>query len=250
MGSLGSVAFMNLNLAFNSVGFYQISKLLCIPVTLVLQFYMFGDTVSQMVQLSLVVILSGVGIATLSDVELNMLGSIFAAIAVLFTTLGQIFTHSKQKELALDSLQLLHHASPIISVGMFSLIPAGVIFPGFDQITGPNSLANYQWSWSTVGWILITCVLAFGVNVTNYLVIGRTSPVTYQVVGHLKTCLILILGFVVFRYPVIWRNLLGIVIAVVGMIWYTELKRVEGEKKKTGYAKVGTSDRDVELGRK
>jgi hypothetical protein len=36
-GSLGSVAFMNLNLAHNSVGFYQLSKLACIPVTLILE---------------------------------------------------------------------------------------------------------------------------------------------------------------------------------------------------------------------
>lgn len=37
LGSLGSVAFMNLNLAYNTVGFYQISKLMCIPCTLGLQ---------------------------------------------------------------------------------------------------------------------------------------------------------------------------------------------------------------------
>jgi hypothetical protein len=37
LGSLGSVGFMNLNLAHNSVGFYQLSKLACIPVTLFLQ---------------------------------------------------------------------------------------------------------------------------------------------------------------------------------------------------------------------
>ncbi len=49
-------------------------------------------------------------------------------------------------------------------------------------------------------------------------------------VGHLKTCLILVLGFVVFHYAVVWRNLFGIAIAVVGMIWYTEQKRQEGAK--------------------
>jgi drug/metabolite transporter (DMT)-like permease len=76
-------------------------------------------------------------------------------------------------------------------------------------------------------WILLTCVLALGVNVTNYLVIARTSPVTYQVVGHLKTCLILMLGFVVFKYPIVYRNLCGILVAVVGMVWYTEAKRAD-----------------------
>ena len=45
-GALGSVAFMNLSLAFNSVGFYQISKLACVPVTLILQYLMFKEQAS------------------------------------------------------------------------------------------------------------------------------------------------------------------------------------------------------------
>ena len=244
LGSLGSVAFMNLNLAFNSVGFYQISKLVCIPVTLVLQFYMFGDTVSKLIQYSLVVILAGVGIATVSDVELNYLGSIFAGIAILCTALAQIFTHSKPKELGLDSMQLLYHASPLIAIGMFLMIPLGYLFPGFDLLTGPGSLLEFEYSFIVVFWIVLSCFLAFGVNVTNYLVISKTSPVTYQVVGHLKTCLILVLGFIVFEYPVVWRNIIGISVAVAGMIWYTEQKRNESAPTAVNYVKVPVKDED------
>lgn len=42
-------------------------------------------------------------------------------------------------------------------------------------------------------------MLALGVNISNYLVLGKTSPLTYQVLGHLKTVLILVLGFTVFQ---------------------------------------------------
>ena len=45
----------------------------------------------------------------------------------------------------------------------------------------------------------LSCFFALGVNITNYLVLGRTSPLTYQVLGHLKTVLIIVLGFVVFK---------------------------------------------------
>jgi drug/metabolite transporter (DMT)-like permease len=90
-----------------------------------------------------------------------------------------------------------------------------------------QSLATFEVTFEVCAWILLTCVLALGVNVTNYLVIARTSPVTYQVVGHLKTCLILMLGFVVFKYPIVYRNLCGILVAVVGMVWYTEAKRAD-----------------------
>jgi hypothetical protein len=44
------------------------------------------------------------------------------------------------------------------------------------------------------------------VNITNYLVLGKTSPLTYQVLGHLKTVLILILGFTVFNVSIVIRS--------------------------------------------
>lgn len=47
LGSLLSVAFMNLNLAYNSVGFYQLSKLACIPFTLAIQYTFYQQGVSR-----------------------------------------------------------------------------------------------------------------------------------------------------------------------------------------------------------
>ena len=62
-------------------------------------------------------------------------------------------------------------------------------------------------------------------NISNYLVLGKTSPLTYQVLGHLKTILILVLGFTVFEKPLDGRNCLGITIAMMGGSSYTEIKR-------------------------
>ena len=45
----------------------------------------------------------------------------------------------------------------------------------------------------------VSCLFALGVNISNYLVLGQTSPLTYQVLGHLKTVLIIVLGFLVFK---------------------------------------------------
>lgn len=59
------------------------------------------------------------------------------------------------------------------------------------------------------------------VNFSTFLVIGKTSPVTYQVLGHLKTCLVLAFGYVLLHDPFSWRNILGILIAVVGMGLYS-----------------------------
>lgn len=86
-------------------------------------------------------------------------------------------------------------------------------------------MPNHVFTQGCINRILLSCVFALGVNISNYLVLGKTSPLTYQVLGHLKTVLILILGFTVFEKPFDLRNVIGIVIAMVGVVAYTEVKR-------------------------
>jgi len=74
-------------------------------------------------------------------------------------------------------------------------------------------------------------MFALGVNISNYLVLGKTSPLTYQVLGHLKTVLILILGFAVFNKELDARNGMGICVAMIGVVAYTEVKRKESADK-------------------
>lgn len=234
VGSVGSVGFMNLNLAHNSVGFYQLSKLLCIPVTLTLQYLMRGTTVSRNVKYCLAVVLAGVYVAQVSDVELNPTGTMFAAVAVVCTTMAQIFTNTIQSDLGLDHMQLLYHTSPLIGCGMALMCPI------FDRVVdsgdGSPALLTYAWTAEAAATAIMTGICAVGVNVSNYMVIGRTSPLTYLVVGHLKTCLILVFGFVIFGYPIVPRNVAGICVAVVGMIMYSEVKSRESAAAKAAAA--------------
>jgi hypothetical protein len=55
--------------------------------------------------------------------------------------------------------------------------------------------------WLMQLFITLSCLIAVSVNFSTFLVIGTTSPVTYQVLGHLKTCLILSFGYVLLRDP-------------------------------------------------
>lgn len=216
IGSLLSVAFMNLNLSTNSVGFYQLSKLVCIPFTLFVQYVAYNQTVSRSVQLTLIPITLGVGYATVYDISLNTVGLVFATCAIVSTAMAQIFTNTYQKSLNCDALQLLSHTAPIITLGML------VMCPIFDDV---SALVSYEYSTPCIIRIATSCLFAVGVNVSNYVVLGKTSPLTYQVLGHLKTVLILVLGFTFFKKPVDTRNVIGIAVAMLGVIFYTELRR-------------------------
>ena len=55
-----SIALLNLSLGFNSVGFYQMTKLSIIPFTVGLQMKYFNKKFSAEVKMSLLVLLLGV----------------------------------------------------------------------------------------------------------------------------------------------------------------------------------------------
>ena len=225
IGSIGSVAFMNLNLSHNSVGFYQLSKLLCIPTTLLLQLLLHGKRVSPAVRNSLTLVLLGVGIVQVSDVSVNFIGTLYATTAVLSTAIAQIFTGSKQSELNVDHMQLLYHTAPIISIGMAALAPF------LEPVWGEDGFFSFEFSAEVLTFIALTSLFGVGVNLSNYFVIGKTSPVTYQVVGHLKTCLIIILGYLAFQKEISLKMAGGIFVALAGMIWYSEVRRAETQVK-------------------
>jgi len=74
-------------------------------------------------------------------------------------------------------------------------------------------------------------MISVSVNFSTFLVIGKTSPVTYQVLGHLKTCLVLGFGYVLLHDPFSWRNIFGILVALVGMILYSYFCTIESQQK-------------------
>lgn len=84
--------------------------------------------------------------------------------------------------------------------------------------------------------IVLSCLISVSVNFSTFLVIGKTSPVTYQVLGHLKTCLVLAFGYVLLRDPFSWRNILGILIAVLGMVLYSYYCTSETQQQKASEA--------------
>jgi hypothetical protein len=85
-----SIAAMNFSLMLNSVGFYQISKLSMIPVVCVLEWILHSKHYCKEVKASVMVVVIGVGICTVTDVKVNAKGFICACTAVFSTSLQQI----------------------------------------------------------------------------------------------------------------------------------------------------------------
>lgn len=78
-----AVAFMNLNLEYNSVGLYQLSKIACIPVLLLIQYLAYKQNFSNLVLISLIPVIGGVAYATVEDVDVNVIGSSKLSLLIL-----------------------------------------------------------------------------------------------------------------------------------------------------------------------
>jgi solute carrier family 35 protein E3 len=168
----------------------------------------------------------GVGVATVTDLQVNLLGLGYALVAIVCTAQYQIWQGSKQREFKLTDMQLTQSVSQMQSLlcGLTAVYVEGPDVQAMFEETGLNI--------EMLLLILLSCLLAVSVNAHAFALIGRTSAVTYQVVGHGKTCLIVFSGyFLIAPMPPVWevaKNLSGVCLAILGVILYGNIKTHEG----------------------
>lgn len=223
-----SIGLLNLSLGFNSIGFYQMTKLAIIPFTVLLETLFLKKQFSQKIKFSLFLLLVGVAIASVTDLQLNLVGTILSLLAIATTCVGQILTNTIQKRLNVSSTQLLYQSAPFQAAILF------VSGPVVDQCLTKQNVFAYKYSPIVLAFIILSCIISVSVNFSTFLVIGKTSPVTYQVLGHLKTCLVLGFGYTLLHDPFTERNIIGILIAILGMGLYSYFCTHENKKKQLG----------------
>jgi solute carrier family 35, member E3 len=157
-------------------------------------------------------------LATTNDVQLNMVGTVYACCGVLSTSYYQLFVKSKQQDLGLDAFQLLYYQAPI-SAGLVLFVS-----PLFDSPFGENGYLAFPYDTASLTAIGISCSLAFCVNLSIFLVIGNTSPISYNVLGHFKLTVILTSGWMMFGENMNTEKGFGVVMAVAGVIAYSFIK--------------------------
>ncbi|KAL5192424.1 UDP-rhamnose/UDP-galactose transporter 5 [Glycine soja] len=118
-----SIVGMNVSLMWNSVGFYQIAKLSMIPVSCFLEVVLDNVRYSRDTKLSIVLVLLGVAVCTVTDVSVNAKGFIAAVIAVWSTALQQYYVHFLQRKYSIGSFNLLGHTAPAQAASLLLVGP-------------------------------------------------------------------------------------------------------------------------------
>jgi len=212
----GFVVLTNLALKQNSVAFCQMMKVLTTPLVGLIQYCVYGVEMKRSVRVTLGITCIGVLAATLKEVAVSPTGSALAFASVAVTAIYQVLVGAKQKDLDANSMQLLLYQAPISAAMLI------ICCPFLEPV---DSLVHFPYTSPLVITIILSSILAALVNVSTFLIIGQTSAITYNVVGHCKLCLVLLFGFFLFDHQSLsMLNLAGVGIALAGISTYSYIK--------------------------
>lgn len=138
-----NVILPNLSLAFSTVTFYQVARILLTPTVAMMNFVLYKATLPRNAIYALVPACFGVGMVSYYDSlpaadakikTTSSLGVIFAFTGIFASSLYTVWIASYHKKLQMNSMQLLFNQAPLASFMLLYVIPFVDTFPVWSEV--------------------------------------------------------------------------------------------------------------------
>lgn len=138
-----NVILPNLSLAFSSVTFYQVARILLTPTVALMNFVLYKSTLPRKALYTLVPACAGVGMVSYydslpSDNEnvktTSGLGVMFAFAGIFASSLYTVWISSYHRKLQMTSMQLLFNQAPVAACLLLYVIPFVDTFPVWPEV--------------------------------------------------------------------------------------------------------------------
>lgn len=139
-----NIVFPNLSLAYSTITFYQIARVLVTPCVAIIDYAFYRVSMSGFAALALVVACLGVTMVSYydsrpsSDAKVkttSQIGIVFALLGVVFSSLYTVWIASFRKKLNISSMQLLLNQAPLSAFLLLYFIPWVDNFPVINDIS-------------------------------------------------------------------------------------------------------------------
>lgn len=207
-----SVVGGNISLKFIPVSFNQAIGATTPFFTAMLSLIILRKKETTEVYMTLVPVVIGIVLASNSEPLFNIYGFIACLIATFARALksvlqGLLLTSETEH---LDSLNLLLFMSPfalaILVISAFTM----------ERNAWSAIAENFEKSSLFTFTLTLNCLIAYLVNLSNFLVTKCTSPLTLQVLGNAKGAVAVIVSILIFRNPVSIAGMIGYTITAFG----------------------------------
>ncbi|KAJ5966198.1 sugar phosphate/phosphate translocator [Penicillium waksmanii] len=218
----------NLAYLYLSVSFIQMLKATNAVVTLFAT-WAFGIAPANFKTLGNVgIIVVGVVIASFGEIQFDMIGFLIQVGGIIFEALRLVMVQRllSSAEFKMDPLVSLYYYAPACAVtngviALFSDVPRMTM----NDIYGLGIMT-----------LIANALVAFLLNASVVLLIGKTSAVVLTMAGILKDILLVCASMMIFRDPVTPQQFFGYSIALAGLVYY-----------KLGAEKINSLTTDVRL---
>jgi len=208
----------NISLRWVPVSFMQTVKSSVPLFTVVLQlmFFKASTRLSRNTYFSLAAIVGGVGVASYAEVNFQLIGFVAALVASALTALFALLS-GRLLSTSLDSINLVFYMAPL---SFFMMFPVS-LFTEATFIIDYWEMFNQQHTFFV---LFASATIAFLLNVTSFLVIKHTSPLTYTVAGNLKVVFSIVISVLIFQNQITLWNGIGCVTTLLGVMWYNKIR--------------------------
>jgi len=206
----------------NNVCFLTVKASMPLFTVLLSRFIMKERQTSQ-VYWSLVPIILGVAVATVSEISFDMLGMVSALLSTCGFSLQNIFSKKVLHDTGIHHLRLLHMLGYL---ALFMFAPIWAVFDLWRIIHHNNITPNL------IGYLFLDGVLSWLQNVIAFSVLNLVSPLTYAVANASKRIAVISVSLFMLRNPVTATNVFGMCLAIGGVLFYNKAKYDANQRKK------------------
>ncbi|KAG8201912.1 hypothetical protein JTE90_027389 [Oedothorax gibbosus] len=239
------IGLSNWSFEFITISLYTMTKSTCI--IFILGFSLLFGLEKKRYSLIIVVILISAGLFmfTYQSTQFNLEGFLLVLSASFLSglrwTLAQIIVQRKDLGLG-NPVDMIYHVQPWMVLG---LLPLAVIFEGLPIAT-TEKVFRYKESsaiYTTLGYIMLGSVIAFLMELSEYLLLVFTSSLTLSIAGVFKEVCTLYLAVKYTGDSMTTVNFIGLVVCLIGITFHVILKGldsngVEGEKEHQGWQQL------------
>ncbi|XP_057442937.1 triose phosphate/phosphate translocator, non-green plastid, chloroplastic-like [Lotus japonicus] len=222
--TLGNL-FTNMSLGKVAVSFTHTIKAMEPFFSVILSAMFLGEKPTPWVVGSLLPIVGGVALASLTEASFNWAG-FWSAMASNVTNQSRNVLSKKamvKKEDSMDNITLF---SIITVMSFFLLAPVAVFMEGVKftpaalQAAGVNVRQLYIRS-------LLAALCFHAYQQVSYMILQRVSPVTHSVGNCVKRVVVIVSSVIFFQTPVSPVNAMGTALALTGVFLYSRVKRIK-----------------------
>ncbi|WOL03571.1 hypothetical protein Cni_G12291 [Canna indica] len=209
-----NIVLGNVSLRYIPVSFMQTIKSFTPATTVILQWLVWRKVFEWRIWASLIPIVGGILLTSMTELSFNILGFCAALFGCLATSTKTILAESLLHGYKFDSINTVYYMAPFAT--MILAVPA-ILLEGAGV---SNWLYSHQSITSSMIIIVGSGVLAFCLNFSIFYVIHSTTAVTFNVAGNLKVAVAVLVSWFIFKNPIAALNAVGCAVTLSGCTFY------------------------------